>query len=180
MRHHLVKIRERLGQLNNNGVVIRCRNAKGRWIGFAGNYSRTVFDRHQFDVPSIGRCGCRISRALPCVNEIAGGHRCAIRPNSVVTQREGIGLVVFRHGVTGRNARHGVAFGILVHQAFEQVAGNRAAFNVFYKAWVNRWRFVDNRIGKGLIGRQLFAGYRMHRRHSGRTRKQQSRCGRGQ
>ena len=89
---------------------------------FTGDNFLGVRDAHQLHVPGIGRGQFRVHRTLPGIDKIARHDRVAVRPLGVVAQGEGVDVVGVVRLEPRRDARHQIAVGILVHQAFEQVS----------------------------------------------------------
>ena len=173
--HGLNEVGNRALEVNHEGVIVGSFNAKGLRGSIARANSASANDTGDVGhEPSVGRGGGRIRSAAPSIDEVTSGDRITIRPNGVVTQVEGVGHLVVGDVVAGGNTGDQVAVGILVHQAFEQVAGNSGARNVFNHARVDRGAFVDVLIGEGLVGGQCLA---CHRAGSiGSTRKHEQ-CG---
>ena len=154
---HLWEIRLGGDQSDDQRVVIG-----GRYAQLIGGHRPLkhrigIDDTHQRDEPTIGRCGGGIGDAPPSIDEIARHDRITIGPFRFGAQGKCIDQAIVTHRMAKRHTGDQIAVGILIIQAFEQIAHNFSARHILDNAGVDGWEIIQYAVGKGLAGGKRLA-----------------------
>jgi len=118
-------------------LVVDGSDAQRVGSGLARDDGAGILKLHQFHVPGIGAGGGRIGGVAPSIDEIACGHRAAVRPDGLWAQGKRVDQPFIGDGKAGGHTRHNVAVGVLIHQALEQVARDVSALDILGQAGVD-------------------------------------------